>query len=171
MSGAFLEKKQKQKTWRFVIIIVQNSDVLHFNRRAFLTHSLPSDQGGDMRCEVWHQQEWTVTPKSTARRRTLPPNSFVNRLSQYGLICVQLLSLLSTRQHTEDSVWLDVWPLTALSVRLLGKCIKHRGETIFQCFHFFFFGLPSACHGETDVPLVWANETKYDNNGVQIQSL
>lgn len=119
---------------------MQNSDVLHFNKRAFLTHSLPSDQGGDMRCEVWHQQEWTVTPKSTARRRTLPPNSFVNRLSQYGLICVQLLSLLSTRQHTEDSVWLDVWPLTALSVRLLGKCIKHRGETIFfSVFIFFFF--------------------------------
>lgn len=60
-----------------------------------------------------------MTPKSTTRRRTLPPNSFVNRLSQYGLICVQLGSLLSSRRHTEDSIWLDVWPLIALFVRLV----------------------------------------------------
>lgn len=73
-----------------------------------------------MCCEVWQRQEWTVTPKSTARRRTLPPNASVNRLSQYGLICVQL-RLLSPRQHTQDTVWRDVCPLAALSVRLLLK--------------------------------------------------
>lgn len=73
------------------------------------------------------------------------------------------------RQHTQDSVWLDVWPLAALSVRLLCKCIK-QWIFVFFIYYLFIYSSP-ACQDETDVPVVWVNETRYDINGVQAQSL
>lgn len=104
------------------------------------SHSLPSDQEGDVGAdgsEPWHLNQQTG-------RGTLPsPDSFVNRLSQYLLICVQLVGPPLSCQHTEGDVCSHVWPLAAVSASLsLGELtltITAISTVVFMYFLKYFF--------------------------------
>ena len=82
-------------------------------------HRLFRSAPGCALCECWHGRRWTVTPKSTSHRRTLPLNSSVNTFSQYGLIHSRLgLPLLWSHRSQP----LECFALT-FSFVLLGELI------------------------------------------------
>lgn len=82
------------------MIILQKSDMFYFNKRIFeitaccqIKAEICVVSVGTAGNELWHLNQQLA-------EGLCPSNSFVNRLSQYAMICVQLLRLLSPRRHT-----------------------------------------------------------------------